>query len=113
MTELYEVADAQRDDVSLSAADLISAYEWGVADLHAALSGMTDDELRRRPVPGKWNTLEVVCHVSDCEQFFADRMKRTLAMDRPLVVTVPKGIWPTIMVAEKPRVFPGVNGLSY
>lgn len=30
--------------------------------------------------------MEVVCHVSDCEQFFADRMKRTLAMDRPLLV---------------------------
>jgi uncharacterized damage-inducible protein DinB len=86
VTEPYEVADAQRDDGSLSAADLISAYERGVADLRAAASGMTGDELRSRPVPGRWSTLEVVCHVADCEQFFADRMKRTLAMDRPLLV---------------------------
>jgi uncharacterized damage-inducible protein DinB len=47
---------------------------------------MTGDGLRLRPLPGKWSTLEVVCHVCDCEQFFADRMKRTLAMDRPLLV---------------------------
>ncbi len=86
MTKPYEADDAQRDDGSLTAADLICAYERGVADLRAAVSGMTDDELRNRPVPGRWSTLEVVCHVADCEQFFADRMKRTLAMDRPLLV---------------------------
>jgi hypothetical protein len=28
----------------------------------------------------------VVCHIADCEQFFADRMKRTVAMDRPLLL---------------------------
>ncbi len=82
----YEVADAQRDDGSQTAADLISAYEGGVDDLLAAVSGMSGDELRSRPIPGRWSTLEVVCHVADCEQFFADRMKRTLAMDRPLLV---------------------------
>lgn len=86
MPQPFGVADAQRDDGSQSAADLILAYEKGIADLRAAVSGMTEDELRRRPVPGKWSTLEVICHVSDCEQFFADRMKRTLAMDRPLLV---------------------------
>lgn len=86
MTKPYEADDAQRDDGSLSAADLISAYEQGVADLRAAVSGMNGDELRGRPVPGRWSTLEAVCHVADCEQFFADRMKRTLAMDRPLLV---------------------------
>ncbi len=86
VTTTYGVADAQRDDGSLSAADLLSAYEGGTADFRAAVSGMTGDELRRRPVPGRWSTLEVVCHVADCEQFFADRMKRTLALDRPLLV---------------------------
>src|SRR5262245_57053579 len=82
----YEAADAQKDDESLSLAGLISAYERGVDDLRAAISGMTGGELRSRPIQGRWSTLEVVCHVADCEQFFADRMKRTLAMDRPLLV---------------------------
>src|SRR5262249_21246514 len=39
-----------------------------------------------RPVPGKWSTLEVVCHICDSEQFFADRIKRTLALNRPLLI---------------------------
>jgi uncharacterized damage-inducible protein DinB len=80
------VADAQRDDPDLTPADLISAYEQGVEELQLAVAGMTVEQLRSRPVAGRWSTLEVVCHVADCEQFFADRMKRTVAMDRPLLL---------------------------
>ena len=81
-----EVADAQRDDETLTVADLISAYEQGVEELRLAVAGMTVEQLRCRPVVGRWSTLEVVCHVADCEQFFADRMKRTVVMDRPLLL---------------------------
>src|SRR5262249_51102637 len=77
------VTDAQRDDPALTPADLISAYEQGIEELRLAVAGMTVEQLRSRPVTGRWRTLEVVCHVADREQFFADRMKRTLAMDRP------------------------------
>jgi hypothetical protein len=80
------VADAQRDDPALTPADLISAYEKGVEELRIAVAGMTGEHLRSRPVAGRWSTLEVVCHVADCEQFFADRLKRTLALDRPLLI---------------------------
>jgi uncharacterized damage-inducible protein DinB len=80
------VADAQRDDPALAPADLISAYEQGVGELRLAVAGMTVEQLRSRPVAGRWSTLEVVCHVADCEQFFADRLKRTVAMDRPLLL---------------------------
>ena len=80
------VGDAQRDDDTLTVADLISAYEKGVEELRVAVAGMTGEQLRSRPVVGTWSTLEVVCHIADCEQFFADRMKRTVAMDRPLLL---------------------------
>jgi uncharacterized damage-inducible protein DinB len=81
------VKAAQRDDdTTLTVADLISAYEKGVEELRVAVAGMTVEQLRSRPVPGKWSTLEVVCHIADCEQFFADRLKRTVAMDRPLLL---------------------------
>lgn len=77
---------AQRDDSSLTAADLILAYEKGIEELRLAVAGMTSEQLRSRPVAGKWSMLEVVCHIADCEQFFADRMKRTVAMERPLLL---------------------------
>ena len=86
MQERNPFADAQRDDDARTTADLISAYEKGVEELRLAVAGITVEQLRSRPVAGKWSTLEVVCHIADCEQFFADRMKRTLAMARPLLI---------------------------
>ena len=49
---------AQRDDGTLSADDLIAAYKNGVEALRAAVSGMSLDELRARPIPGQGSTLE-------------------------------------------------------
>jgi uncharacterized damage-inducible protein DinB len=80
------VAQAQIDDGSL-AVDLIARYMVGPARLEAALAGMTPEHLHARPLPGKMTTIEVVAHVADCEQFLADRMKRTIAMDRPLLMS--------------------------
>src|SRR5271154_7631949 len=84
--QVSAVEDAQRDDDTLTALGLISAYEKGIEELRLAVAEMTVEQLRSRPVAGKWSTLEVVCHIADCEQFFADRMKRTVAMDRPLLL---------------------------
>jgi GNAT superfamily N-acetyltransferase/uncharacterized damage-inducible protein DinB len=80
------IAAIQRDDPSLPPAQLIGDYEQGPDLLRAAVAGMTHDQLLARPVAGRWSTLEVVCHVCDAEQFFADRLKRTLAMSRPLLL---------------------------
>jgi GNAT superfamily N-acetyltransferase len=73
---------------------LLAGYEAGPGLLRAAVAGMTGTELRARPVPGKWSTLEVICHLGDTEQFFADRMKRTLAMNRPLLLGADGWLYP-------------------
>jgi uncharacterized damage-inducible protein DinB len=80
------IAAIQRDDPSLGPDQLITDYEEGPQLLQAAVAGMTRDQLLARPVGGRWSTLEVVCHVCDTEQFYADRLKRTLAMSRPLLL---------------------------
>jgi uncharacterized damage-inducible protein DinB len=84
--QVSAVAEAQKDDEKITVTDLISAYEKGVEELQVAVAGMTGEQLRSRPVAGKWSALEVVCHIADCEQFFADRIKRTVAMDHPLLL---------------------------
>jgi GNAT superfamily N-acetyltransferase len=81
----------QRDDPSLGPRQLIADYQAGSRLVRAAVAGMTAAQLRLRPIAGKWSTLEVVCHVGDSEQFFADRMKRTLALARPLLVAADPG----------------------
>ncbi|MCI0462682.1 MAG: DinB family protein [Gemmataceae bacterium] len=65
-------------------AELIDAYRAGPQTLRQAVAGMNREQLLARPVPGKWSTLEVVCHLADFEPVHADRMKRVLTEDRPL-----------------------------
>jgi uncharacterized damage-inducible protein DinB len=88
MAAPYAVADAQRDDPSLDNAALVAVYEASIDDLRNAVAGMTVEQFRARPIPGKWSTLEVLCHLADCDQMFADRMKRVLGMNRPLLIGV-------------------------
>jgi hypothetical protein len=67
-------------------AALTDAYLVGPAALRQAVAGMTAEQVRARPVAGKWSTLEVVCHLADFDPILADRMKRIVAEDRPTLV---------------------------
>ncbi len=69
-------------------ADLVAEYRDGPALLRRAVADMDARQLRERPVAGKMSTLEVLGHVADCEQFLADRIKRTASTDLPLLVGV-------------------------
>ena len=62
---------------------LIEQYLAGPGLLRRAVSGMAREQLHARPVPGKWSTQEVVCHLADYEPIYADRMKRVIALKEP------------------------------
>jgi DinB superfamily len=62
---------------------LIEQYLVGPFMLRRALEGMTREQWLVRPIPGKWSTLEVVCHLADYEPIYADRMKRVIALEEP------------------------------
>jgi uncharacterized damage-inducible protein DinB len=66
---------------------LIDQYRAGPASLRQAVAGMTREQLAARPVAGKWSTLEVVCHIADFEPIYADRMKRVIAEENPLLLS--------------------------
>src|SRR5881397_3812700 len=69
-------------------AGLINSYLTGIEILRRAVQGMSQEQVLARPVPGKWSTLEVVCHLADFEIVGADRIKRVIAEDKP---TLPDG----------------------
>jgi hypothetical protein len=69
-----------------SHAELIDAFLAGPQTLRQAVAGMSREHLVSRPVPGKWSTLEVVCHLVDSDQAWIHRMKRVIAEDRPLLI---------------------------
>ena len=71
-----------------SPAELVADYKRGPDVLRDALAGLDATALRARPIPGKLSSLEVACHIVDSDQFMCDRMKRTIATVRPLLMGV-------------------------
>jgi hypothetical protein len=65
---------------------MIDEYLAGGPTLRKAVSGMSREQLLARPVPGKWSTLECLCHLADFEPILADRMKRIIAEERPTLL---------------------------
>ena len=87
------MAMMQGDDDTLGTAELIAAYERGIDELRAAVAGMTKEQVLARPVPGRWGTQECVGHLADTEVFFTDRIVRTVAMDRPLLMSADEKVY--------------------
>ena len=62
---------------------LVDNYLDGPQLLRKAVAGIPREQLLARPIPGKWSTLEVICHLADFEIVFADRIKRVVAENEP------------------------------
>jgi len=73
--------------MSMSHDRLINDYLAGPATLRHAIAGMTPDQLNAAPIPGKWSTRQVICHIADFEPVYADRIKRVIAEDQPLLLS--------------------------
>ncbi len=65
---------------------LIDEYAAGPQLLISAVQGLTREQLLATPVPGKWSTQQVVIHLADAEAAFADRIRRVIAMDGPVLL---------------------------
>jgi uncharacterized damage-inducible protein DinB len=65
---------------------LVESYLAGSQSLRQSVKGMSREQILARPVPGKWSTLEVVCHLADFDPIIADRMKRVIAEEKPALV---------------------------
>ncbi|HTR96436.1 MAG TPA: DinB family protein [Candidatus Acidoferrales bacterium] len=68
----------------------VRALSEGPTLAAAALARHGAEAFRRRPSPGRWCALEVVCHLRDCDrEVFVERLERVLADDFPAVEDVP------------------------
>jgi hypothetical protein len=59
--------------------DVAGQLESSRAELIAALSGLTDDQVRTRPTPERWSVLECLEHVSFVERRFLGMVKTSEA----------------------------------
>jgi hypothetical protein len=53
-----------------------------------ALESRSERALARRPAPGAWAPVEIVCHLRDTEEAFGDRFAAILSMDEPALPEV-------------------------
>src|SRR5215831_6952283 len=80
---------------------LIENYLAGVGQLRQAVAGMSREQVLARPIPGKWSTLEVVCHLCDMDLVYADRIKRIIAEDRPLVINADEQLYASSLAYQE------------
>ena len=65
---------------------IIDRYAAG-ADLPAkGIVGLTPAEMNSFPVPGTWSIQQIIGHLLDSDLIGADRMKRIIAEDNPLIL---------------------------
>jgi uncharacterized damage-inducible protein DinB len=64
-------------------ATLIDEYLAGPQKLRDAIDGMTDEQINAAPIPGKWSTRQIICHIADFEPVYANRMKLIMAEENP------------------------------
>lgn len=88
MATADDVANIQRDDPQVGNAELIDRYERGIADLQGVVGRLTREQALARPIDGKLSSIECLGHIVDMELVYADRIQRTIALERPLLVSV-------------------------
>ncbi len=61
----------------------LARMERTAEDLAAAIKGVSDAALTRRPDEKSWSAKEVICHVRDTEESFMMRFQTIMEMDEP------------------------------
>ena len=76
-------------------AAMIDEYLAGPQKLRDAIDGMTDAQINAAPIPGKWTTRQIICHIADFEPVYANRMKLIAAEENPTMF----GGYPAVFAA--------------
>ena len=71
----------------------LARMERTVNDYAAAIKGVPDARLSKRPDEKNWSAKEVVCHVRDTEESFMIRFQSVMAMDEPKFLGVEPDRW--------------------
>lgn len=88
---------------------LVDAYEAGGELLHQAVADL-DPALTHTPIePGAWSVAQLVAHLLDADLVYADRIKRVLAEDEPLLAAFDEDRWIARMPADA-LALPAIEG---
>ena len=57
---------------------LIEQYKAGYDEVKRSLEGLSDSDMSKHPLPGKWSAREIVQHLADSEMTSAVRLRKLL-----------------------------------
>ena len=84
-------------------AALIDRYRTGADAAVAAVDGITDAELDRRPPgDGEWTAREIVHHLADSESMAYIRLRRLIAEDDPVIQGYDEPEWARRLHYDRP-----------
>ena len=83
--------------------ELIERYRAGAGAVTAAVAGITESELDRRPPgDGEWTAREVIHHLADSESMAYIRLRRLIAEDDPLIQGYDEPEWARRLHYDRP-----------
>lgn len=65
--------------------ELIKQYRDGFDEVSRSIEGLSEEDLRARPLPGKWTACEIVHHLADSEMTSAVRLRKLLTEEKPQI----------------------------
>ncbi len=76
---------------------LIAQYAAGYREVVAALDGFPAAALTAHPFPGKWSAREIVHHLADSESFSAQRLRKLLTEEHPVIQGYDQDAWAILL----------------
>jgi hypothetical protein len=73
--------------------ELLERFRRGPELVAVAITGAAGSELDYAPGPGRWSIRQIVAHLADSEIVAADRFRRVIAEDNPMLVAYDQEAW--------------------
>ncbi len=78
-------------------AELLDLFRRGPRILEEALAGVSVEESRFVPAPGKWTIRQITRHLTDTEIVVGMRLRQMIAEPRPLMATFDQDLWADVL----------------
>jgi hypothetical protein len=73
--------------------EALDLFRRGPEILDKAIAGVSDEESKFVPAPGKWTIRQIARHLTDTEIVVGMRLRQMIAEDRPLMAVFDQDLW--------------------
>lgn len=80
-------------NISTPTIEQINAFESVPSLVISALAGLSESQMHAVPAPGEWSIHEVVIHLGDSETFGFERLRKTIAEEKPALQVYDEDAW--------------------